>query len=86
MTDSEYGICPYNAEHRILLFRLPGHIIKCKRNYRGPTLQICKFNATHRLPAEQMDEHLLECADYRKFHEYNNLQIALQARKSPPRS
>ncbi|XP_023170767.1 gametocyte-specific factor 1 homolog [Drosophila hydei] len=86
MCDSDYGICPYNKSHRIVLFRMPGHIIKCMRKYKGPPLIICKYNATHRMPAEQMEQHLEECADYQKFNAYENLQKALEARKSPQRA
>ncbi|EDW11126.1 gametocyte-specific factor 1 [Drosophila mojavensis] len=86
MSDSEVGICPYNKSHRILLYRMPGHIIKCMRNYMGPPLEICKYNATHRMPGELMEQHLEKCADYKKFHEYEYLQEALQARRSPPRA
>ncbi|XP_017954137.1 gametocyte-specific factor 1-like [Drosophila navojoa] len=86
MGDSQYGICPYDSSHRILLFRMPVHIIKCARNYKGPPLEICKYNATHRIKADLMEQHLEECADYKKFHEYELLQKAFQVRKSPPRS
>ncbi|XP_034474616.1 protein D7 [Drosophila innubila] len=84
MDEDQYGTCPYDKSHRIVLFRMPGHIIKCMRNYRGPPLAICKYNATHRLPKEQMDEHLAECVDYLKFHNHKNLKIGLKSRQSPP--
>ncbi|KAH8271993.1 hypothetical protein KR044_012881 [Drosophila immigrans] len=81
MNEFEYGTCPYNKDHRIVLFRMPGHIIKCARNYKGPPLAICKYNATHRLPEAQMEEHFSECADYNKYHERTYQQIVLQARQ-----
>ncbi|KAH8377676.1 hypothetical protein KR093_006602 [Drosophila rubida] len=83
MNEFQYGTCPYNKDHRVVLFRMPGHIIKCARNYNGPPLAICKYNATHRLPEERMEEHLAECADYNKYHERIYQEIALQARQTP---
>jgi len=84
MDEDQYGTCPYDKNHRIVLFRMPGHIIKCMRNYKGPPLAICKYNATHRLPKDQMEKHLAECVDYRKFYEQKILRIALKSRQSPP--
>ncbi|KAH8392323.1 hypothetical protein KR215_006031 [Drosophila sulfurigaster] len=84
MDEFQYGTCPYNKEHRIVLYKMPGHIIKCARNYKGPPLAICKYNATHRLLEEEMEKHISECPDYHKHHEEIYQEIALQARKSPP--
>ncbi|KAH8409621.1 hypothetical protein KR222_011609 [Zaprionus bogoriensis] len=86
MEDLQFGVCPYNASHRIVLFRMPAHILKCARNYRGPPLAICAYNATHRVLPEQMEAHLEQCLDYYRFYENRNLQIALQGRRSPPKS
>ncbi|XP_001355963.3 gametocyte-specific factor 1 [Drosophila pseudoobscura] len=70
MSNYLFGTCPYNKNHRIMLFRMPGHIVKCMKNYRGPPLHICKYNATHRVL--DMEEHLKECEDYMKFTETNS--------------
>lgn len=84
MDNLQFGTCPYNKEHRVVLFRMPRHVVKCARNYRGPPLAICKYNATHRVLPEQMEAHLAECDYYKRFYEDSTMQIALQARKSPP--
>ncbi|XP_033173688.1 gametocyte-specific factor 1 [Drosophila mauritiana] len=81
MSDCEYGICPYDKSHRILLFRMPKHIIKCEKNYRGPPLQTCKYNATHRVL--NMEKHLKECDYYLRSIENHAVQIALSSRIPP---
>ncbi|KAH8260350.1 hypothetical protein KR026_009943 [Drosophila bipectinata] len=81
MSYYEFGICPYNPDHRIMLFRMPGHIVKCKKNYRGPPLQICKYNATHRVL--DMEEHLKECTYYRNYIDTQAVRMALTVRKAP---
>ncbi|KAI8042498.1 protein D7 [Drosophila gunungcola] len=81
MSDYEFGICPYDKTHRIMLFRMPKHIVKCQKNYRGPPLKICKYNATHRVL--DMEEHLKECPYYLRAIGYQSVQIALTTRIAP---
>eukprot|EP00099_Drosophila_melanogaster_P017927 NP_608903.1 uncharacterized protein Dmel_CG14036 [Drosophila melanogaster] len=81
MSDFEYGICPYDKSHRILLFRMPKHLIKCEKNYCGPPLQTCKYNATHRV--QDMEKHLKECDYYLRSIENQAVQIALRSRIPP---
>jgi len=81
MSNYEFGICPYNPDHRIMLFRMPKHIVKCEKNYRGPPLKICKYNATHRVL--DMEEHLKECSYYIRSIDNQNVQIALTTRIPP---
>ncbi|ALC38242.1 CG14036, partial [Drosophila busckii] len=61
MADLPYATCPYNKEHRIWKLRMPSHIMKCSKSYKGPPLAICKYNATHRVPPSAMEDHLEEC-------------------------
>ncbi|XP_030384052.1 gametocyte-specific factor 1 [Scaptodrosophila lebanonensis] len=84
MADLPYGICPYDKNHRVLLMRMPGHIVKCSKNYCGPPLAICKYNATHRVLPEEMDNHLETCADQIKFNSYKISESAKNFRKEPP--
>lgn len=56
--------CPYNALHRLAGHRMPYHMIKCKKNYRGPPLDTCPFNAMHMVPQGTLQEHFLKCDDY----------------------
>ncbi|KAI9584210.1 hypothetical protein GQX74_010545 [Glossina fuscipes] len=51
MSDDEFAVCPYNNAHRVLRIRMPSHIIKCRKNYKGPQLEQCAYNATHLVPA-----------------------------------
>ncbi|XP_037919517.1 gametocyte-specific factor 1-like [Hermetia illucens] len=62
--DSEFLICPYNQTHRVLRFRMPAHLIKCKKYYQGEPLQTCPFNATHLIRPDRMAKHLEICDDY----------------------
>ncbi|XP_022232642.1 gametocyte-specific factor 1 [Drosophila obscura] len=81
MSNYSFGTCPYNKDHRIMLFRMPGHIVKCMQNYHGPPLYTCKYNAIHRVL--DMEEHLKECEDYIKFTENNTFQMAISVRANP---
>ncbi|KAH8249784.1 hypothetical protein KR032_012325 [Drosophila birchii] len=81
MSETQFGICPYNPDHRIAIFRMPKHIVKCMKNYQGPPLKICKYNATHRVL--DMEEHLKECLYYRRFMDNQCLEIALTTRIAP---
>ncbi|KAL9707243.1 hypothetical protein quinque_010761 [Culex quinquefasciatus] len=38
--EDELVSCPYNKEHRIIRYRLPYHIIKCKKQYNQMTAHI----------------------------------------------
>ncbi|XP_043640587.1 protein D7 [Drosophila teissieri] len=81
MSYCELGTCPYDKSHRIMIFRMPKHIVKCAKNYRGPPLQICKYNATHRVL--DMEEHLKECDYYLRTIDNEAVQIALSSRIPP---
>lgn len=59
--------CPFNKEHLVIRHRMPYHIVKCKKNYKGPPLETCAYNAMHMLPIEQMPKHLDECKEYHQF-------------------
>lgn len=76
MSDDEYGICPFNGAHRIILYRMPAHIIKCRKNYTGPPLEQCSYNATHFVPVGTMAEHLQECRDCYRFNQSLYSKIA----------
>ncbi|XP_017043804.1 gametocyte-specific factor 1 [Drosophila ficusphila] len=81
MSDYQFGVCPYDQNHRIMLFRMPKHIVKCEKNYRGPPLKICKYNAAHRVL--DMEEHLKECDYYQRSIDNQAVQIALSTRIAP---
>ncbi|KAH8413046.1 hypothetical protein KR009_007735 [Drosophila setifemur] len=81
MSDYEFGICPFDKNHRIMLFRMPKHIVKCEKNYTGPPLKICKYNATHRVL--DMERHLEECSYYRRYVDNEAVQMALITRIAP---
>ncbi|XP_054743314.1 gametocyte-specific factor 1 [Anastrepha obliqua] len=68
MNEEEFILCPYNKSHQIIRYRMPGHMMKCRKNYRGPPLDQCMYNATHLVPMGTMDEHLESCRDYHQFH------------------
>ncbi|EAT41705.1 AAEL006678-PA [Aedes aegypti] len=62
--DDELVTCPYNKEHRIIRYRLPYHIIKCKKQYVGKQLEPCPFNAMHLVDKNEMTAHIKDCPDY----------------------
>lgn len=62
----DMAVCPFDSAHKLERHRMPYHVVRCRRNYRGPALVACAFNAMHLIPAEQMAVHLAECVDYRK--------------------
>ncbi|XP_075153366.1 uncharacterized protein LOC142226972 [Haematobia irritans] len=76
MSDEEYGICPFNSGHRIVLFRMPAHIVKCRKNYTGPPLDQCPYNATHYIPAGTLSEHLKKCRDCYRFNQATYTKMA----------
>jgi hypothetical protein len=55
--------CPYDKIHRIRLKRLPYHLQKCRRNYKGERFLVCPFNARHELPRLEYEHHLVHCED-----------------------
>lgn len=59
-----YVKCPYDSSHQISVSRMPNHMLRCERNYRGPPLQNCPFNAMHRVPAGTLAEHFKTCDAY----------------------
>ena len=77
MNEEEFILCPYNNSHRIIRFRMPGHMMKCRKNYRGPPLDQCMYNATHLVPMGTMEAHLEGCRDYFQFHtsEFERLAV-----------
>lgn len=68
--EDDMAVCPFNGDHKLLRHRMPYHIVRCRRNYRGPALVACAFNAMHLMPAAQMADHLAECDDYRKNQQH----------------
>lgn len=76
MSDEEFGICPFNNTHRIVLYRMPAHIVKCRKNYRGPPLEQCIYNATHYVPEGTMQDHLQQCRDCYRFNQAKYVEIA----------
>jgi hypothetical protein len=61
-----FQICPFNKSHLIIPHKMPIHILKCEKNYRGPALVSCRYNATHMMLPENMDDHLNTCPDFIK--------------------
>lgn len=76
MPDEDFSICPFNKSHRIIQYRMPAHIIKCRRNYCGPPLEQCIYNATHFVPVGTMTEHLQSCKDCFHFNQSKYVGIA----------
>ncbi|XP_068144766.1 gametocyte-specific factor 1 [Drosophila tropicalis] len=79
MADLPYATCPYNKNHRILVLRMPQHVIKCQRSYMGPPLKICKYNATHRVL--DMEKHLSECREFKNFMDVEYYCRSFECRK-----
>lgn len=73
----DMAVCPFNGDHKLVRHRMPYHIVRCRRNYRGPALVACAFNAMHLMPAAQMADHLAECDDYRKNQPHQQQQPAV---------
>lgn len=80
MDDNKWVSCPYNEEHRVLELRLPYHMIRCKKNYKGPPLETCPFNATHLVPQGTLQEHYTECISY--FHAMRERMEIQQAKRN----
>ncbi|XP_073826642.1 uncharacterized protein isoform X2 [Musca autumnalis] len=74
--EHEFGICPFNSGHRIVMYRMPAHVLKCRKNYRGPPMEICEYNATHFVPLGTMKEHLQECRAFHRFNEDTYIKMA----------
>lgn len=56
--------CPYNPAHRLPLFRMKRHLVKCKLN--GPAVEelvTCPLNITHRVPQPELAYHIETCPD-----------------------
>ncbi|KAI8118576.1 hypothetical protein FF38_03936 [Lucilia cuprina] len=81
MSDEEFGICPFNTSHRIVLYRMPAHIVKCRKNYSGPPLEQCIYNATHYVPMGTMQSHLQQCRDCYRFNQTKYVEIAAKSIK-----
>lgn len=62
--DADILTCPYNRQHRVASHRMPYHIVKCKRSYVGPPLEMCPFNAMHLVPSAEMAEHRANCPNF----------------------
>lgn len=76
MADDELITCPFNPAHLIIKHRMPYHIVKCQKQYRGEKLVVCHFNAMHWIPPYKMREHLEECAEYRATTmEYQRIRV-----------
>ena len=83
MLDDKYGTCPYNEHHRILLYRMPAHLVKCRRTYVGPPLDQCIYNATHLVRQGTMAEHLEKCIDFYRFHSNTFNKMAEKLKQRP---
>lgn len=55
--------CPYEKVHMIRLKRMPYHLQKCRRNYKGQEFKVCPFNARHEVPEPEYQHHLINCPD-----------------------
>lgn len=55
--------CPYNPYHVVTEARFLQHIIKCKKDYKGPALAECPFKSTHIMPKADLEKHLSTCPD-----------------------
>lgn len=54
--------CPY-CGCIVMAQRFQYHLIKCRKNYKGPVFKICPFNATHHMPKPELRHHLAICPD-----------------------
>lgn len=71
-------LCPYDPQHVVPYARMPYHLMKCKKNYRGPELDTCPFNATHLVKKGTLDEHYKTCiAYYHASRPYNEKKLML---------
>lgn len=59
----EYMVCPYNKAHSILRSRMPAHLIKCVKQFRGEPLSKCPYNAMHLFPKGEEGNHMKNCVD-----------------------
>lgn len=63
----EYVDCPYNKAHRILSFRLAGHLVKCRKNYPDVEKVKCPFNSTHIVAKPELNVSGIKCTPKRKY-------------------
>lgn len=56
--------CPYDRQHLVPYQRMPYHLAKCRRNYRGPPLEQCLYNATHLVSPGTLEQHYESCPAY----------------------
>lgn len=47
----------------IRLKRMPYHLQKCRRNYKGADYKVCPFNARHEVPEPEFPHHVINCTD-----------------------
>ncbi|CRK98136.1 CLUMA_CG011504, isoform A [Clunio marinus] len=57
-------VCPYNKAHFIFRQRMPAHLIKCGKKYKGEVLMMCPFNAMHLFTKKSKEDHYKECEEY----------------------
>ncbi|XP_005109093.1 uncharacterized protein LOC101859274 isoform X2 [Aplysia californica] len=57
----DYVECPYDETHIIHPLRMPGHLLKCRKNHPNMELVVCPFNAVHEVRKEELRYHMLHC-------------------------
>lgn len=58
-----YTTCPYNPAHRLPLFRMTRHLVKCRQNHADAVMVICPLNIAHRVPQPELAYHVERCPD-----------------------
>ncbi|KAM5181186.1 protein D7-like [Mantella aurantiaca] len=55
--------CPYDKSHKVLAFRFPYHLVKCRENNPAAAKKMatCPFNARHIVPKKELELHMQTC-------------------------
>ncbi|XP_078333610.1 uncharacterized protein LOC111137948 isoform X2 [Crassostrea virginica] len=63
----EMMTCPLDKAHRVLVKRMPYHLMKCKKNFLEDDVETCPFNALHVMLKPGLRSHLETCPNKADF-------------------